>query len=127
MSPARAALVVATVLAIAWGSIAHAARVFPENSFQARVTRVADDSIDASGRTLHLAPGVLVYTPTNTTLVKSALPSDVLVRIQLDFQGEVRRIWLLADDEVVRKPWWMFWKSEQTQEQANRVQLVPVE
>ncbi len=95
---------------------AQAARNFPQNSVQVKITRVADDAIVADGKPLHLAPGVLIYTPANSTLVRGALPPDVIARVQLDLNGDVRRIWLLADDEIVDKPsWWQFWKSEKLQ------------
>ncbi|MGI9026773.1 MAG: hypothetical protein ACR2GP_14570 [Burkholderiaceae bacterium] len=94
-----------------------AGRTFPQNSVQVKITQVADDAIVADGKSLHLAPGVLIYTPSNSTLVRSALPPDVVARVQLDLNGDVRRIWLLAEDEVVDKPsWWQFWKSEKLQQ-----------
>ena len=93
---------------------AHAARSFPQNSVQVKITQVADDAIVADGKPMHLAPGVLIFTPSNATLVRGALPPNVIARVQLDLNGDVRRIWLLADDEVIDKPsWWQFWKSEQ--------------
>ncbi len=94
---------------------ADAARTFPQNSRQVKITAVADDAIVADGDTLHLAPGVLVFSATGTTMVKSALPSDVIARVQLDLNGDVRRIWLLADDEILVRPWWQFWKRGQPQ------------
>ncbi len=94
---------------------AFAARTFPQNSRQVRIVQVADDSIVADGRTLHLAPGVVIFTTTNSTLVRGALPSDVIARVQVDLNGDVRRIWLLADDEVLVRPWWQFWKRDQPQ------------
>ena len=110
----RAALWCACACTLAIIAPAHAARSFPHNSVQVKITQVADDAIVADGKPLHLAPGVVIFTPSNTTLVRGALPSDVIVRVQLDLQGNVRRIWLLADDEIVDKPsWWQFWKSEQ--------------
>ncbi len=94
--------------------VSEAARTFPQNSVQVKITKVADDAIVADGEPLHLAPGVLIYTPSNATLVRGALPPDVTARVQLDLNGDVRRIWLLADDEIIDKPsWWQFWKSEQ--------------
>ena len=92
-----------------------AARVFPQNSRQVKITDVADDRIVADGRVLHLAPGVLIFTTTNATLVKGSMPAPVIARVQVDLNGDVRRIWLLADDEILVWPWWYFWKSEQPQ------------
>lgn len=94
--------------------VAQAVRTFPQNSIQVKITDVTDDAIVADGKALHLAPGVLIYTSSNATLVRGALPSNSIARVQLDLNGDVRRIWLLADDEIVDKPsWWQFWKTEQ--------------
>jgi hypothetical protein len=95
--------------------VAHAARTFPQNSLQVKITAVADDAIVADGNTLHLAPGVLIFTTTGSTLVRSALPAGVIARVQLDLNGDVRRIWLLADDEILTWPWWQFWHFRQPQ------------
>ena len=116
MSSFRAcALCFGLLFSLCWGPGADAARVFPQNSVQAKILQVNDPYIVADGKTLHLAPGVTIFTPTNTTLVRGALPAGAIVRIQLDFQGDVRRVWLLADDEIIEKPWWRFWQREQPQ------------
>ena len=96
-------------------SIVWAARTFPQNSRQVKITQAADGVIVADGRTLHLAPGVLIFTSTNATLVRGALPTNVIARVQVDLNGDVRRIWLLADDEILVRPWWQIWKSDQPQ------------
>ena len=112
------AALVALTMSLAVAAPALAARTFPQNSRQVRITQVADDAIVADGTTLHLAPGVLVFTETNTTLVRSALPPGVIARVQLDLNGDVRRIWMLADDEILVRPWWQCWKREQPQTAA---------
>lgn len=106
--PLAAALALA--LCVACG-LAAAARTFPQNSRQVRITDVADDAIIADGRALPLAPGVVIFTTTNATLVKGALPAPVIARVQLDPDGAVRRIWLLADDEIFVRSWWQFWRA----------------
>lgn len=94
---------------------AWAARTFPQNSRQVKITQVGDDAIVADGRPLHLAPGVVIFTTTNTTLVRGALPSNIIARVQVDLNGDVRRIWLLNDDEILDRPWWRFWSRDQPQ------------
>ncbi len=106
---------------------ADAARTFPQNSRQVKITQVAGDGIVADGQALHLSPGVLIYTPNNTTLVRGAIPVDTIVRVQLDMNGDVRRIWLLADDEVLVHPWDKFWKRDQPQPEKEQLQVVPLE
>lgn len=92
-----------------------AARAFPQNSRQVRITAVADNAIVADGDTLHLAPGVLVYDTIGMTVVKGSVPAGVIARVQLDLNGDVRRIWLLAEDEILVRPWWQFWNRRQPQ------------
>ncbi len=113
-APARVRLLAAFVLCIGV-TAAEAARTFPETSRQVKITQAADDAIVADGARLHLAPGVVIFTPSNATLVRGALPTGVIARVQLDMNGDVRRIWLLADDEILVRPWWQFWKTEQPQ------------
>jgi hypothetical protein len=116
----RLALLAATVAVAMTVTDADAARAFPVNSRQVKITAVADDAIVADGATLHLSPGVVVYTPSNATLVRSALPADVIARVQLDMNGDVRRVWLLADDEILVRPWWDFWHRGQPQSDPSQ-------
>jgi hypothetical protein len=118
MSIARSSkIAVMAALALSFALLvdAHAARTFPQNSRQVKITDVADDSIIADGDALHLAPGVIIFTSTGATLVKGSLPAPVIARVQLDLNGDVRRIWLLADDEILVRPWWQFWMRSQPQ------------
>jgi hypothetical protein len=103
---------VATILALCLASAAHAARTFPQNSHQVRITGVADDSIIADGDALHLSPAVLIYTPTNSTIVKGELQPGIIARIQLDMNGDVRKIWILTPGEIIPRPWWKLWGRE---------------
>jgi hypothetical protein len=114
LSPRRVAIGLAVCVLLAAG-VASGARTFPQNSRQVKITAVADDSIVADGDALHLGAGVLVFTQTGATVVKGALPVPVIARIQLDLNGDVRRIWLLADDEILHWPWWQFWRRSQPQ------------
>ncbi len=106
------ALSLAACCTLAW-----AARAFPQNSQQVKITEVADDRIVADGRELHLAPGVIILTINNSTMVKGSMPAPVIARVQVDLNGDVRRIWLLADDEILVRPWWQFWVRDQPQVQ----------
>ena len=114
-------LLLATACACALVGNAFAARVFPQNSIQVVINAFTDDTLVANNREIHLAPGVLIFTQTNATIVKSQLPVDAYARIQIDLNGDVRRIWLLTADEIVYKPWWNFWGSNDIKEQPNSV------
>jgi hypothetical protein len=113
-SPRRVAVGLAVCAFLAAGA-ASGARTFPQNSRQVKITAVADDAIVADGDVLHLGPGVLIFTQTGATVVKGALPAPIIARVQLDLNGDVRRIWLLADDEILHWPWWQFWRRRQPQ------------
>jgi hypothetical protein len=106
----------ALLLALTLGcDLGWAARTFPQNSRQVKITAVADDAIVADGDTLHLAPGLLVFNTINVTVVRSALLPGTIARVQLDQNGDVRRIWILTDDEILVRPWWQFWNRSQPQ------------
>jgi hypothetical protein len=114
LPPRRVAAGLAVCVLLAAGA-ASGARTFPQNSRQVEITAVADDAIVADGDQLHLAPGVLIFTQTNATVVRGALPSGIIARVQVDLNGDVRQIWMLADDEIIRRPWWLFWRFGQPQ------------
>ena len=60
--------------------------------------------------------------------MRSALHADVVARIQVDLNGDVRRVWLLADDEVLVRPWWQFWKRSQPEGQPDDPsRMIPAE
>ena len=111
----KALRILLTLSLVTGCTLAWSARTFPQNSRQVKITDVADDRIVADGRELRLAPGVLVFTSSNATLVKGSIPAPIIARVQIDLNGDVRRIWLLADDEILVRPWWQFWKSDQPQ------------
>ena len=115
LASAVGATIVGCAIALLSSQPVLAARVFPENSRQVKITAAADDTVIADGDALHLAPGVVIFTTTNATVVRGALPTPVFARVQVDLRGDVRKIWLLADDEILVRPWWQFWKSEQRQ------------
>jgi hypothetical protein len=96
----RFAYFLALLLAFHCGVATALERAFPANSVQVRIQAVNDPYLVASGKTYHMPPGMLIYNSNNMTIVRSALPVHVFARIQLDFNGELRRIWILNRDEV---------------------------
>lgn len=118
---------VATGVALVFTAAAFAARTFPQNSRQVRITTVTDDAIVANGKTLHTAPGLLVFTSNNTTLVRGALPANIIARVQVDPNGDVQRIWLLADDEVLQRPWWQLWGDQPQGQPNDAVRVFPAD
>lgn len=85
-------------------SSAWAGRNFPPDSFQVQVEAVSEGQMVIDGVIATMAPGVVVYGPQNTTLVRSALPSGVTARIEFDGNCMIRRVWILQDEEIVPVP-----------------------
>jgi hypothetical protein len=83
-----------------------AARPFPQQSVQVHVDSVNEPSIVLDGRTLHLAPGLVVVGTTNMTLVRNQIPTGVYARVLLNSQGDVAKTWVLTPDEVTTPSLW---------------------
>ncbi|MGA2551359.1 MAG: hypothetical protein ABSF50_14490 [Burkholderiaceae bacterium] len=81
-------------------------RVFPQNSSQVELQAVSDPYLTVDGEVVQMAQGILIFGPTNSTLVRGALQPGIWIRLQFDPQCMVRRIWILNDDEVVSVPIW---------------------
>jgi hypothetical protein len=86
-------------------------RVFPADSFQVQLTSVTDPYLTVDGELVQMTAGVLIYGPTNTTVVKGVLQPISMIRIQFDGQCLVRRVWILTDEEITTAPVWSTWFS----------------
>jgi hypothetical protein len=95
----------ALLAAISFGASAMP-RVFPENSYQVTLDNVSDPYLTVDGELVQMSQGVLIFGPTNSTIVRGALQAGSWVRIQFDPQCAVRRIWVLNEEEVVSVPVW---------------------
>jgi len=84
-------------------------RMFPANSFQVRLEAVEDPYITVNGEVVPMSAGTLIFGRTNSTLVRGALQAGVWIRLQFDPQCNVRRIWILNEDEIVPPPVWSRW------------------
>jgi len=83
-----------------------APRVFPVDTYQVQLQAYSEPYVVVDSTTLMLSPGVLIYTKSNETLVKGMMPVGAYVRIELDPQNNIRRIWILKDDELVPLSIW---------------------
>jgi hypothetical protein len=99
-------VLLATVLAGTCLAASAVPRVFPQNSTQVALQAVNDPYLTVDGELVQMSQGVLIFGPTNSTVVKGALQPGVWVRIQFDPQCLVRRIWVLNEDEIVSVPIW---------------------
>jgi hypothetical protein len=98
-----ALLLFGTLLNTAWAQLN---RTFPPNSYQVTVQAINDPYIEIDGTTVRMAPGVLIYGPTNSTIIKGNLTTSTMVRVQFDPSGDVRRIWILNPSEIVPVSLW---------------------
>jgi hypothetical protein len=80
-------------------------RVFPGNSTQVALQAVNDPYLTVDGEIVQMSQGVLIFGPTNSTIVRGALQPG-WIRLQFDPQCMVRRIWVLNDEEVTSVPIW---------------------
>lgn len=93
-------VMLATPVAFAAG-----ARSFPGNSVQVQLNQAGNGAIIVNGNMqFKLASGVVIFNERNRTIVRSALPSGITVRLLLNGKEEVQRIWILAQDEMEAKP-----------------------
>jgi hypothetical protein len=81
-------------------------RQFPGDSYQVQLQAVSDPAITIDGTTVQLAAGVLIFNANNATLVKGMLPSDVVVRVEFNGQCQVKRMWILKDEEIIHRSFW---------------------
>ena len=94
------AILAATPLILAPGWAAALEREFPINSRLVKIQSVNDPFLTASGKRYHMPPGLLIFNSNNTTIVRNALPTGISARIQLDLNGDLRRIWILTPEEL---------------------------
>jgi hypothetical protein len=96
-------------LCLAWCVSAGASpRVFPGDSFQVMLQAVSDPYLTVDGQIVRMNAAVVIYGGTNTTIVRGALQAQTgnWVRIEFDGACNVRRVWLLNDDEIVPVSTW---------------------
>ncbi len=75
-------------------------RVFPGNSTQVHLDSIGDNYLTVNGAPVRMSASVLVYGPSNSTMVRGALQANTYARIQFNEVCEVRRVWVLTDEET---------------------------
>jgi len=95
------------------GSLPAAAspRAFPSDSFQVMLTAVSDPYLTIDGTVVQMSNAVIIFGPTNTTVVHNVLQPNSWIRIQFDGACLVRRIWIINSEEVAPVPFWSGWFS----------------
>ena len=92
----------AMMLALAGGAHAQLTRNFPLDSKLGELTAINYPTVEISGQTLRLAPGGQIRGKNNLIVLPTAVTAGGTIRYQMEFTGNVSRIWLLTPEEVVR-------------------------
>jgi hypothetical protein len=58
--------------------------------------------VKIGSRTLRLSPGARIYDRSNRTIVHAQLPPGAEVLYSTDQAGDIQRMYILSDDELVR-------------------------
>jgi hypothetical protein len=84
---------------------AEAARDFPENARRGTITAHQYPQLRIGSVTYRLAAGGRIFNQDNMIIMPASLPKRrVEVMYQLDFTGQLSKIWLLTDEEAVLNP-----------------------
>jgi hypothetical protein len=59
-------------------------------------------TVKINNRTLRLSPGARIYDQSNRTIVHSQLPPDVQVLYTTDAAGDIQRMYVLTEEELLR-------------------------
>ena len=76
------------------------ARNIPLDSLEGRVSPLQYPYIKINGKQLRLSPGARIYDTNNRIIQTSRLPATSQAIYQLNFQGDVQRVWLITTQEL---------------------------
>lgn len=90
-------------------------RPIPADALKAKMTVTADRTATFNGKSYTLSVGCVIYNEQNLiVLTQTLLNNTYLVRVQLNDQGEVRKVWILtAEESKVDVAWlggYSFWR-----------------
>ena len=90
-------------------------RPIPADALKAKMTVTADRTATLNGKSYTLSVGCIIYNEQNLiTLTQSLMDNTYLVRVQLNDQGEVRKVWILTAEEASADVAWLggysFWR-----------------
>ena len=92
----------AMMFSLAGGVYAQLTRNFPPDSKLGELTAINYPTVEISGQTLRLAPGGQIRNQNNLIIMPTMVTEAGAIRYQMEFTGNVHRIWLLTPEEVVR-------------------------
>lgn len=78
-------------------------RVIPADAQRGKLVAIEINEAKIDRKVFRMAPGARILNANNLTVTPNQTPTGVLVRYQVDGQGQIRTIWVLAPDEVQRR------------------------
>ena len=78
-----------------------ATRAFPSDSKFGRMTHVQGTVVNLDGNAIQLAPGAVIRSTDNLSIVPSVLPPNAPVRVRTDIGGQVNQVWVLTEAEAI--------------------------
>jgi hypothetical protein len=85
-----------------------AARNIPANALKASMSVVSGRVLNLNNKQYLMAPGCLIYNTENLIVQTQSLSSGTyFVRVIVDTQNEVRKVWILTDSEARDPAHWL--------------------
>ena len=102
----RCALAACAALSFAWPAAAQVQRNFPPTALRGVLQALQPPEVLLNGQPARLAPGARIRGENNLLMVMGALPGERrVVNYSLDFNGQIRELWLLTGTERAVRPW----------------------
>ncbi len=101
LRPQLIPVLVTTVLGLA-SSLAIAAlpRPIPEDAVKAKAAFMRPGVVQVKGKSLRLSPGAQIRDTHNRIVLPSHIRGEYTVRMRLDNNGQVHRVWILTPEEA---------------------------
>ncbi len=77
-------------------------RAIPDDAKRGTMTHAGGMLVSIDGQQVLLAAGAQIRSRQNMIIVPIQLPPGSLVKYQLDASGQVRRAWILTDEEAAK-------------------------
>ena len=78
-----------------------APRTFPVDTKFGRMSHVQGTVVNLDGYAIQLAPGAVIRSTDNLSIVPSVLPANSPVRVRSDIGGQVNQVWVLTEAETI--------------------------
>jgi len=75
-------------------------RRIPPNLARAQLMAISYPNVQLGDRVYPLAPGALIYSAQNTTLLPSQVPVGAIVKVKFNPQGQIQTLWILTPQEM---------------------------